>query len=197
MGQAPELALSFVSTPTKLRHSLSLLLPILMVVILPYWLLTSYSAADTRWQAGTPVRWIAGAAGVVMFAAGLALLSWCVRLFAQVGQGTLAPWDPTRNLVASGPYQYVRNPMISSVALMLAGEALFWGSVLMGIYLACFCAGQPSLFHPLRRAGLGASALASLIAATRRRCRAGFLLRAYHRDRQSPLRYLIKFSGSL
>jgi protein-S-isoprenylcysteine O-methyltransferase Ste14 len=109
-----------------------------MVVILPYWLLTSESAGDTRWQAGTPVRWIAGAAGVLIFAAGLALLVWCVRLFMQEGQGTLAPWDPTRKLVASGPYQYMRNPMISSVALMIAGEALFWGSALLGLYLGVF-----------------------------------------------------------
>jgi protein-S-isoprenylcysteine O-methyltransferase Ste14 len=45
-------------------------------------------------------------------------------LFAKVGQGTLAPWDPTRNLVAVGPYRFVRNPMISGVALMLMGQAL-------------------------------------------------------------------------
>ncbi len=123
---------------TRLRHFVSLLLPILMVVILPYWLLTSYSAGDTRWQPGSLVQWIARAAGVILFAAGLALLSWCVRLFMQVGQGTLAPWDPTRNLVAAGPYQYVRNPMISSVALMIVGEALFWGSALLSIYLGVF-----------------------------------------------------------
>jgi protein-S-isoprenylcysteine O-methyltransferase Ste14 len=130
--------IEIMSMPSKLRHTLSLLLPILMVVILPYWLLTSYSAADTRWQAGTPVRWIAGAAGVVIFVAGLALLTWCVRLFMRVGQGTLAPWDPTRNLVAAGPYRYVRNPMISSVALMITGEALLWGSALLSLYLVIF-----------------------------------------------------------
>jgi protein-S-isoprenylcysteine O-methyltransferase Ste14 len=31
-------------------------------------------------------------------------------------------------LVVAGPYRYVRNPMISGVALMLLGEAAFWGS---------------------------------------------------------------------
>jgi protein-S-isoprenylcysteine O-methyltransferase Ste14 len=122
----------------QLRQPLSWLLPFLMVVILPYWLLTNDPAGDTRWTPGTPVRWIAGAAGVLLFAGGLGLLVWCIRLFVQEGQGTLAPWDPTRRLVASGPYQTVRNPMIASVALMIAGEAVFWGSALLGLYLVVF-----------------------------------------------------------
>jgi len=39
-----------------------------------------------------------------------------------------------------GPYRYVRNPMISGVALMLAGEALFWGSRALGLWAASFLA---------------------------------------------------------
>jgi len=63
-----------------------------------------------------------------------------VRLFARVGRGTLAPWDPTRHLVVAGPYRYVRNAMISGVALMLLGEAAFWGSRAVGLWAACFLA---------------------------------------------------------
>ena len=40
------------------------------------------------------------------------------------GKGTLAPWDPPRRLVVRGPYQYVRNPMISGVVFVLLGEGL-------------------------------------------------------------------------
>jgi protein-S-isoprenylcysteine O-methyltransferase Ste14 len=127
-----------MSNSTKLRQLFSLILPLLMIVLLPYWLLSAYPASDTRWGAGTSIRWIAGASGVLLFAAGLALLIWCIALFMRLGQGTLAPWDPTRNLVASGPYQYVRNPMITSVAMMLAGQALFWGSTILSIYLGAF-----------------------------------------------------------
>jgi protein-S-isoprenylcysteine O-methyltransferase Ste14 len=61
-----------------------------------------------------------------------------VGLFARVGRGTLAPWDPTRKLVAVGPYRYVRNPMISGVALMLLGQALFWPSVAIAIWAGLF-----------------------------------------------------------
>ena len=38
------------------------------------------------------------------------------------------PWDPTRKLVVAGAYRYVRNPIILSVIILLAGEALFFGS---------------------------------------------------------------------
>jgi protein-S-isoprenylcysteine O-methyltransferase Ste14 len=127
-----------MNTSTTVRHLRSLLLPFLMVVVVPWWLLTSDTVGDTRWVAGMPMFWVGRLTGAVLFAAGLALFSWCIRLFMRVGQGTLAPWDPTRNLVASGPYQYVRNPMISSVTMMLVGQAIFWGSARMGFYLAVF-----------------------------------------------------------
>ena len=51
-----------------------------------------------------------------------------VALFARVGEGTLAPWDPTRRLVVESPYRRVRNPMISAVLAVLTGEALVLGS---------------------------------------------------------------------
>jgi protein-S-isoprenylcysteine O-methyltransferase Ste14 len=68
------------------------------------------------------------------------LFSWCVALFARVGRGTLAPWDATRNLVAVGPYRFVRNPMISGVAMMLIGEALIFGSWVLGLWASVFVA---------------------------------------------------------
>ena len=54
--------------------------------------------------------------GVVLFLASLGR-------FVSEGKGTLAPWDPPRRLVVRGPYRYVRNPMISGVAMVLFGEA--------------------------------------------------------------------------
>lgn len=78
--------------------------------------------------------------GAVVFLGGLALFAWCVSLFARVGQGTLAPWDPTQKLVAVGPYQYVRNPMIAAVLGMLVGEAVFFESRAVGIWALAFFA---------------------------------------------------------
>jgi protein-S-isoprenylcysteine O-methyltransferase Ste14 len=122
-----------------LRHVMAiLLLPFLVVVVVPYGLLNTFAAGDTRWGDSSLIVWLPRSVGVVLLVIGLALFSWCVSLFARVGQGTLAPWDPTRNLVAVGPYRFVRNPMISGVALILIGQALLWGSWLMGIWACVF-----------------------------------------------------------
>ncbi len=126
---------------TILRHLLSiLLLPFVMVVIVPRWLLRVWSSSDTRWVDGTVAAAFAHIAGVVLFLSGFALFAWCVSLFARVGEGTLAPWDPTRRLVAVGPYLYMRNPMITGVVTMLLGETLFLGSRAVGIWAATFIA---------------------------------------------------------
>jgi len=50
-------------------------------------------------------------------------------MFSTDGDGTLAPWDPPRKLVVKGIYRNVRNPMISGVLSILAGEAIFFGSM--------------------------------------------------------------------
>ncbi len=50
--------------------------------------------------------------GVALIAAGLLLVACTVALLATVGQGTLAPWDPTSRLVVRGIYRHVRNPRV-------------------------------------------------------------------------------------
>ena len=122
-----------------LRHLLSiLLLPFVVSVVMPRWLLTAWAASDTRWLSGSALVWVPRLTGLILLIAGFCLFAWCVALFGRVGKGTLAPWDPTRRLVAVGPYRYTRNPMITGVAAMLAGQALFWGSILLAGWLAAF-----------------------------------------------------------
>jgi protein-S-isoprenylcysteine O-methyltransferase Ste14 len=55
---------------------------------------------------------------IVLFLAALPGLS-AVQEFAVVGQGTPLPFDPPRQLVRSGIYRYIANPMQSSTALLL------------------------------------------------------------------------------
>ena len=119
------------------RHLLAiLLLPFMVTVVVPRWLLSGWSTVQLGGNAPSPIDAVVRIAGVLFLVAGLALFAWCVTLFAGVGQGTLAPWDPTRRLVAVGPYRYVRNPMISAVAMILAGEALLFGSRALAVWLA-------------------------------------------------------------
>ncbi len=112
------------------RSLIALVLPIIVVILVPNWLLNSYPTESSHF--------ILQLAGIIIFASGLSLAFWCMLLFFNIGRGTIMPWDPTRKLVAVGPYQYMRNPMISGVIAMLAGEALFFGSVAIGILAATF-----------------------------------------------------------
>jgi protein-S-isoprenylcysteine O-methyltransferase Ste14 len=138
-----------------LRHALSLLLlPFLVVVGMPYWLLTSFAAGDFRWSEYFLTVWLARSVGAIVLIGGFALFSWCVSLFASIGQGTLAPWDPTRHLVVVGPYRFVRNPMISGVALMVMGQTLLWGSWLVGLWACVFIGINQIYFVLLEESGL-------------------------------------------
>ena len=111
------------------RHALAIvLLPGVVTIVVPMLLLRG-DDADVTWLA------IPGAA---LIAAGFALWVWTVHHFARIGKGTLAPWDPTRNLVVAGPYRYVRNPMITAVVTVLLGEALLFRSRAIAVWAAAF-----------------------------------------------------------
>jgi protein-S-isoprenylcysteine O-methyltransferase Ste14/pimeloyl-ACP methyl ester carboxylesterase len=74
------------------------------------------------------------ALALVLLIPGIALLLWCVRDFFVAGKGTLAPWDPPRHLVSSGPYRVSRNPMYVGVSLILFGWAIAFGSWALVLY---------------------------------------------------------------
>jgi protein-S-isoprenylcysteine O-methyltransferase Ste14 len=63
----------------------------------------------------------------------LPLLESVVR-FVRIGRGTLMPQVPTEELVISGLYRYVRNPMYVGDLTVLAGEALLFRSWWMVAY---------------------------------------------------------------
>jgi len=62
--------------------------------------------------------------GVLIMIAGLALIAITVSSLTRMGDGTLAPWSPTKKLVTGGIYGYVRNPMILGVLTVLIGESV-------------------------------------------------------------------------
>ena len=99
-----------------------LILPMNVLVFIPAVILyfTGY-----RWTQNHPALL---ALGGVLMAFGLCLAGWTMRLFASRGKGTAAPWNPPKKLVVAGPYRHVRNPMITSVLVMLLAEALLLNS---------------------------------------------------------------------
>ena len=97
-----------------------MLLPGVVAVVVPALIVSS---------TGANIGVLSALGGGVLIGIGLSLIVWTVRLFVTVGRGTLAPWDPTSALVVRGPYRHVRNPMISGVGFVLAGEALACRSI--------------------------------------------------------------------
>ncbi len=102
-----------------LQHLSSLLLPVTILVIVPLLL-------DPR---PTPARGIPLIAGLLIVGVGLYIMARTILSFFRIGRGTLAPWDPPRNLVIVGMYTYVRNPMILGVIAVVIGESLALSSL--------------------------------------------------------------------
>ena len=107
---------------TLLRHLLAIaVLPFTVTVLIPLWVARNNG---TQFALGSTATAVAiQTLGAVLLAIGLRLFVASLSRFATEGRGTLAPWDPPRELVVTGPYRYVRNPMISGVVLVLFGEA--------------------------------------------------------------------------
>jgi protein-S-isoprenylcysteine O-methyltransferase Ste14 len=116
-----------------------LLLPGVVTVPIPATIL-AIGGVDMGWGLDSPWAAVPGIAGAVLMLLGVALWYRTVMLFAREGEGTLAPWDPTRKLVVRGPYRYVRNPMIAGVLLVLAGEAALFGSPWLLVWAGAFFA---------------------------------------------------------
>ena len=101
-----------------LLNLFSLILPITVLVLVPMWL-------EPRRTPAGDVPFVAGA-GIMLI--GLLIMGHTIASFIRIGRGTLAPWSPTRKLVVTGMYAYVRNPMILGVIIVLLGEALAFAS---------------------------------------------------------------------
>lgn len=75
------------------------------------------------------------AAWLVLFLCGAGIYLWCAWDFAVKGLGTPAPIDAPRLLVVKGLYRFIRNPMYVGVAAMIAGQAGYYRSLSVAIYL--------------------------------------------------------------
>lgn len=138
-----------------LRHVLSiLLLPVVVTIVVPRWLQHADLPLAGSVHASASVVVATRILGALFLVGGVALFAWCVVLFANVGKGTLAPWDPTRRLVATGPYRFVRNPMISGVAGVLTGEVLLLRSPRLAAWLGLFIIINEVYFRLVEEPGL-------------------------------------------
>lgn len=113
----------------------TLILPAVVLTVIPALILWGSNSFHPGWGLPGWLIFLPYFFGFLLISLGLTLLISTVRLFTNVGKGTLAPWDPPVHLVVEGPYRYVRNPMHSGVFLTLYGESLICGSVPLLIFV--------------------------------------------------------------
>jgi len=65
---------------------------------------------------------------------GVTILLWCFWDFLAKGRGTPAPIDPPKELVATGLYRYMRNPMYVGVLMVISGHFLWFKTIWMIVY---------------------------------------------------------------
>ena len=119
-----------------------LLLPVMVTIIIPGIITGLAGHRRIGWCLSGPLRTVPVIVGCTLMCLGIALVAATIRLFATVGRGTLAPWDPTQQLVVRGVYLHVRNPMIGGVCSILLGEAVLLGSIPLLVWFGLFAMGN-------------------------------------------------------
>ena len=131
-----------------------MVVPFMLAGLVPWW--------ATRWEfrpAFLDLE-LTRIAGVLLIVAGIPGLVDLFRRFAVEGLGTPAPVAPTQNLVITGLYRYVRNPMYVAVLAVILGQALLFGDWRLIAYGAAFWLAchifvvayeEPTLHQHIRR----------------------------------------------
>ena len=97
-----------------IKQIISFILPVTVLILIPLWIESDISVKNV----------LTFIPGLILMCAGLVMLVMTILKFIRIGKGTLAPWSPTKRLVTSGLYGYVRNPMITGVLTVLIGESI-------------------------------------------------------------------------
>lgn len=100
------------------KQLISFILPISALLIVPYLIEPNLTTST-----GLLV-----AVGIFFLSIGLVVLTLTISMFIRIGRGTLAPWSPTQELITTGVYGHVRNPMLSGVIITLLGESMMLSS---------------------------------------------------------------------
>jgi protein-S-isoprenylcysteine O-methyltransferase Ste14 len=95
--------------------------PSTLAGLIPWWI--------THWEFLPPFFDLQAtrAVGILLIVAGLPGLVDSFARFALQGLGTPAPIAPPQNLVVTGLYRYVRNPIYVAVVAVILGQAILFG----------------------------------------------------------------------
>jgi protein-S-isoprenylcysteine O-methyltransferase Ste14 len=147
---------------SAIRRVLAILGSVAFLVIAPGVVAGAVPRWISRWRFQPPLLGLPGvriAGGILVAAGAVALLDSFAR-FALQGIGTPAPVFPTKHLVVTGQYRYVRNPMYLAVVSAILGQALLFGNTRLLGYAAlvwlAFHLFVLAVEEPMLRHGFGA-----------------------------------------
>ena len=145
------------ATATRhLRRSLTQLVVFwtLFFVVVPLMLTTVEHRLRLVWD---PLQFDGWAvAGAVLFAGGSTIGLWSCVTMAIAGAGTPLPARTARDLVVSGPYAHVRNPMAVAGVIQTVGIGLWWGSWMVVVAGLAGALTWDLLIRPTEEADLAA-----------------------------------------
>ena len=139
---------------SKREHAGSFMLPIVVMILIPWLLMWLTNDNSIGWSFVWPLDIVTMLLGITVLFFGLFLLGACIRMFATIGHGTLAPWAPTQELVVVGIYRYMRNPMITGVLIGLLGESIVFSNSAMFLWFLIAFIGNHIYFIKSEEPGL-------------------------------------------
>jgi protein-S-isoprenylcysteine O-methyltransferase Ste14 len=104
-----------------------LLVPGFLLGVVPVWLIPQIGGPALAFGWG---QW----AALPFWLTGVATVIWCAADFVRKGRGTPVPLDPPKELVVSGLYRCVRNPMYVGALLVQVGHIVWFGSLAQLVY---------------------------------------------------------------
>ena len=121
---------------TAVQRTIAVLGSAVFFVVAPCTLAGLVPWSITGWQLRPPFLGLELTRGIgaIMILAGVPGLVDAFARFALQGLGTPAPIAPTRNLVVTGLYRYVRNPIYVAVVAIILGQAVLMGDWRLIIY---------------------------------------------------------------
>jgi protein-S-isoprenylcysteine O-methyltransferase Ste14 len=85
------------------------------------------------------IGWVR-AVGVVLFVVSFPLYLAASYVLTRRGKGAYVEFDPPTELVVTGPYRYVRNPVVAFLLGSMLGEAISLSSTGILLMFGCFLA---------------------------------------------------------
>ena len=126
-----------------MRKTIAILGSAIFFVVAPCALAGLIPWSITRWEFRPPFFGLelTRVIGVILILACVPGLVDSFARFALQGLGTPAPIAPTRNLVVTGLYRYVRNPIYVAVVAIVLGQAVLLGDWRLIVYGALLWLG--------------------------------------------------------